>query len=237
MARTRPTIPFLFRTATALALGTLAAVGTAQAKAEWLSLCGKCLSPTVVKSSGLGTEHAVAEARITPEGARGWCENWQPDHVASCMKDALASDDARITYHAAADCVHGRITTIDGSTYTLAGVWNNGIGRGRTKWRDSSGHVMDTNGPTSGLTVSQQWEVLCPGASTQRASTGTVQHYSYAVGQQIEARYGRDWVRGRITRIWPHEGGRGMEPGYDVQLSNGKRGIVPSSMLRAVPPG
>ncbi|MBS0520126.1 MAG: hypothetical protein JSR90_15635 [Proteobacteria bacterium] len=213
----------------------------------WLALCRKCLSPTVVESSGLGTTHAVAVARITREGATDWCGNWQPDHVASCVQEALASDDARLTYRATADCLHGRITAIDGVTYSLAGVWTSGIGKGRTKWRDPSGQVLGTEGPAGGLGISQQWEVLCPSAAAHSsarpptspparpASPGASPHYAFAVGQEIEAKYGRDWVRGRVTRIWPHEGAHGNEPAYDVQLVNGKRGILPTAMLRPVP--
>ncbi len=43
----------------------------------WLALCAKCLNPTVFRTQGLDTAHAVAEARITREAAAGWCENWE----------------------------------------------------------------------------------------------------------------------------------------------------------------
>lgn len=219
-----------------LVCASAAAVNASGPRPPWLSLCGKCLSPTVVESSGLGTTHAVAVARITREGATDWCENWQPEHVASCVQDALASEDVRTTYRATADCVHGRITAIDGTTYSLAGVWTNGIGKGRTKWRDPSGKVVGTDGPDSGLRISQQWEVLCPHTPASPPAAGTATPaYAFAVGQEIEAKYGRDWVRGRVTRIWPHEGAHGNEPAYDVQLVNGKRGILPKAMLRPAP--
>ena len=52
----------------------------------------------------------------------------------------------------------------------------------------------------------------------------------YAVGQIIEAKFGRDWVHGRIDKI------RQMGPKgpieYEVRLDNGQRGIVPARMLR-----
>jgi hypothetical protein len=201
--------------------------------APWLALCGKCLSPTVISSSGLGTAHAEAVARITREGATEWCENWQPDHVARCVQEALTSDDAHTTYRATADCPHGRITAVDGVTYSLAGTWSSGIGRGRTKWRDPSGKVLGVEEPGSGLGIAEQWEVLCPRAPARAAAAATAPHYAFAVGQEIEAKYGGAWVRGRVTRIWPHEGAHGNEPAFDVQLVNGKRGILPATMLRA----
>lgn len=37
---------------------------------EWLALCSKCLSSTVTSKSGIGTAHAVAEAKITRQGAQ-----------------------------------------------------------------------------------------------------------------------------------------------------------------------
>ncbi len=210
------------------------AASAADAPPPWLALCGKCLSPTVVSSSGLGTAHAEAVARITREGATGWCGDWQPDQVARCVQEALASDDAHTTYRATADCPHGRITAVDGVTYSLAGVWSSGIGKGRTKWRDPSGKVLGVEEPGSGLGIAEQWEVLCPRAPAQPAGAATAPRYAFAVGQEIEAKYGGDWVRGRVTRIWPHEGAHGNEPAYDVQLVNGKRGIVPPAMLQPV---
>ena len=44
----------------------------------------------------------------------------------------------------------------------------------------------------------------------------------------IEAKYGRDWVRGRVTRIRQ----TGAQLDYEVALDNGQRGILPARMLR-----
>jgi hypothetical protein len=225
-----------------MALAVMALEGTAAAEQPWLALCAKCLSPTVLESSGLGTGHATAVARITREGATGWCENWRPDDVAGCVREQMASEAAQATYRASADCLHGRITAIDGVSYRLAGVWTSDVGRGRTKWRDPSGRVVGQDNASGGLGISQQWEVLCPRAPARPAAAGVVPRgpaqegmpaTPFRVGQEIEAKYGRDWVRGRVTKIWPHEG-RNREPAYDVRLVNGKRGIVPARMLRAV---
>ena len=57
----------------------------------------------------------------------------------------------------------------------------------------------------------------------------------FAVGQVIEAKYGREWVRGRIEKIRQVSGATGPELAYDVRLDNGQRGMLPSRMLRKAP--
>jgi hypothetical protein len=128
-----------------------------------LALCSQCMSPRIVSKSGFGTAHAVAVAKIPREEAQAYCENWQPGNVDSCLKAQLASDEMKQTYHAAANCPAGKITAIDGNSYTLAGVWADDIGKGRTKWRDASAQVVGQDNASNGLAISQQWETLCPG--------------------------------------------------------------------------
>ena len=238
MTSYRHRAPLLAGAAAALVWATSAAAAGAP-RWDWLSLCAKCLSPTVVQRSGIGTAHADATARSTPKAAAEWCDNWQPDaDQGRCVREAMASEDARKTYRASADCLHGRITAIDGVTYRLAGIWTSGIGRGRTRWRDPSGQVLGTDNGSGGLAISEQWEVLCPGpvafrpAHPPRQAAPGAPATQFAVGQEIEARYGQGWVRGRVTRIWRHEGASGHEIAYDVRLVNGKRGILPATMLR-----
>jgi hypothetical protein len=111
----------------------------ASADAEWLSLCGKCDNPTVFAKSGTGTANSVAEARLKETGNK--------------------------IYRAKADCTAGRITTIEEQSFALAGVWDNSdIGAGRTKWRGADGQIVGRDNASNGLAISQQWEVLCPGA-------------------------------------------------------------------------
>ena len=57
----------------------------------------------------------------------------------------------------------------------------------------------------------------------------------FAVGQAVLARYGSEWVRGRINQIRKLNGPKGPETAYDVTLANGKRGIIPQRMLRKAP--
>lgn len=134
----------------------------ARAEAEWLSLGSKHWAPTVFRKSGIGTENAVAEARVTREAIRGWCENWSPND-RGCVEREFNSDVARQIYRASADCRRGRITAVDGKTYALAGRWDNtDIGGGRTRWRDASGRIVGRDNASGGLGISQQWEVLCP---------------------------------------------------------------------------
>jgi hypothetical protein len=218
----------------------------ARTSTDWLSLCGKCLSPSITSKSGLGTANAVAEGRITRRDAEEWCANWSPGtNLETCARQQLASGEAKKTYRATADCTKGRITAIDGVTYTLAGKWTSDVGKGRTKWRDPSGNIVGQDHASNGLAISQQWEVLCP--ATAKASTApgaaaaapakprSAPAVQSAVGELVEARYGRDWVRGRVSAVRQVTGRSGPELAYDVRLENGQRGILPAGMLRKLP--
>lgn len=152
-----------------LLLGSALAT-VARAEAEWLSLGSKHWAPTVFRKSGIGTANAVAEARVTREAISGWCENWSPND-RGCVEREMSSDEAKATYRASADCARGRITTVYGKTYTLAGRWDHSdIGGGRTRWRDESGNIVGRDNASGGLGISQQWEVLCPEGARGRAA-------------------------------------------------------------------
>jgi hypothetical protein len=149
------------------AVVTLGGQRSAQPAATWLSLCGQCLNPDIISKSGIGTSHAVAEARVTRAGAKAWCENWQPGrNVEECVKEQLSSDDAKKSYRATADCNGGRIAAIDGKTYSYAGTRTNDVGKGRSKWRDAAGAIVGQDEGSGGLAIAQQWEVLCPTSLT-----------------------------------------------------------------------
>jgi hypothetical protein len=226
--------------AVAIVLSATAATG------DWLSVCGKCPSPTITRTSGLGTANAVAEAKMTRKELEGWCAQWEPQNRA-CVKEQLAGTDLNQAYRATANCPAGRITPIDGQTYTYAGKWTDDVGRGRSRWRDASGKIVGQDNASNGLAISQQWEVLCPGASGAPTAAGrpgsagitapavqgqSVPGAQYAVGEAIEAKYGADWVRGRVSKVTQTTSAKGTEFAYEVYLDNGKRGIVPPRMLR-----
>ena len=229
-----------------LAATVALASSTIAAAADWLSLGSKHWAPMVTSKSGIGTANAAAEAKVTRDEIVGWCANWSPDDKG-CVKRELASDAAKETYRATADCTRGRITAVDGNTYTLAGVWDNSdIGAGRSKWRDAAGHIVGRDNASGGLGISQQWEVLCPGSlkgaappsaarSAPSRATQAAPAARFAVGQVVEARYGREWVRGRVDRVLQVAGTDGPKVEYDVRLVSGKRGILPERMLRSVP--
>ncbi len=145
------------------AAAAVVSAGAAGAQGEWLSLGSKSWAPTVVSKSGIGTANAVAAAKVTHKEIEGWCANWSPGDKA-CVQRELSSPETKKTYRAAADCVAGRITPVDGNTYMLAGKWDNSdIGAGRTRWRDATGKIVGRDNASNGLGISQQWEVLCPG--------------------------------------------------------------------------
>jgi hypothetical protein len=224
-------------------IGAGATVSAAAAPAEWLSLGSKHWAPTVIKKSGIGTANAVAEAKVTRKEIEGWCANWTPEDRA-CVQRELATDAAKKTYRASADCTAGRITAVDGQTYTFAGTWDHSdIGGGRTRWRDASGSIVGRDNASGGLGIAQQWEVLCPGplkiarapdAAVAPPRTPSTPAAQFAVGEVVEAQYGRDWVRGRISKIRQVAGPSGPELAYDVHLENGQRGVLPARMLRKV---
>ncbi|MEP6601525.1 MAG: hypothetical protein ABJB49_06900 [Nitrospirota bacterium] len=169
-------------------IGFLAAIlsstGTAQsAGAEYMPVCNhpRCINPQVTSKSGIGTANATVEAKVLPEGADKWCAANNPRYKY-CSKDQVegGGTGAKRLYRASADCVAGRMTAIDGNTYTYAGVWPDGAGKGRPrfntsnprfpskKW-DETGVEMDGGGSITGWgggspNLAAQWEVLCAGA-------------------------------------------------------------------------
>lgn len=138
-------------------------------KAEWLPLCGKCLTPTIFFKSGIGTAHAVAQARVTYKDARGHCEQWSMASTPDCDKDAretLQEENGKI-YTASADCVHGKITLATGDSLTYDGLWPSGYLKGKTRWRFVSsgyenGQFANENGPVNGFMVDATSKILCP---------------------------------------------------------------------------
>lgn len=223
---------------------------------EWLARGSKDWAPTVYKKTGVGTANAVAEARVMGKEIEGWCANWAPGDP-NCVRMEMASEDARRIYRASADCTRGRITPIDGKTYTLAGRWpKNSMGAGRTRWRDASGAIVGADNASGGLGISQQWEVLCPespkGKAAAAAPAGNATPAprtepakvtpapagvatNYRVGEIVFARSGPAWVRGRVTAVGRVAGARGTELAYDVRLDNGQSGRLPPHLLRKAP--
>lgn len=213
--------------------------GSSTAHAEesgWLSLGAKGWSPSITSKSGIGTAHATAEAKATRQDIVDWCASWTPN-ATDCVAREMATDEVKQTYRASADCTRGTITPVDGAHYTFAGVWDaSDIGAGRTRWRDAAGQIVGRDNASGGLAISQQWEELCPGPLKIQPAQGTPPPAAkapapaaaadgFAVGDVIEAKYGREWIRGRIDKIRPG-------PEYDVRLDNGQRGILPPRMIR-----
>lgn len=141
----------------------------------------KCLNPRVTTKSGIGTANATAEAKVSLDDAAKWCATYKPMDKL-CVKEQVRSGwvGFRGLYRASADCVAGRMTPIDGNTYTYIGVWEDGPGKGRpkftttnrqfphTKW-DETGVTIHPSGEITGWgggspNLATQWEVLCAGA-------------------------------------------------------------------------
>src|SRR5882757_6781815 len=108
-----------------------------QNQGEWISLCSKCLSPSVSSKSGVGTTNAVAQGKVTLKDAQMWCGSWEPDNKA-CPKEQLDSEKGA-TYKISANCPAGKFTSSDGTVYTCTKeVWDaSDIGAGKPKFRDT----------------------------------------------------------------------------------------------------
>ena len=79
----------------------------------------------------------------------------------ACSKQWQAELGKTYTVHA--DCTVGKLDPLDGKSYVLDGLWDSSdVGAGRTRWRGPDG-VVGRDGASGGLSLSQQWEVLCPG--------------------------------------------------------------------------
>lgn len=242
-----------------LLIAATAALIPTSVEAESLSLGSKHWAPTVISKTGAGTANAKAEARVTRQSIEAWCANWAPDD-RNCVRHELDNPDTKLTYRASANCPAGRITAVDGNTYTLAGRWDHSdIGGGRTRWRDAAGRIVGRDNASGGLGIAQQWEVLCPDTAAVPRSGGTaarppqappkappkvaspppappsVAGANYVVGEIVFARYGPAWVRGRVTRISRVTGARGPELAYNVSLDNGEKGVLPAHMMRKAP--
>jgi hypothetical protein len=140
----------------------IAMVTTFPVCAAGLSLGSKMVGTEVFQSSGIDTANATASAKVTPEEARDYCENWRPDDIAACTTRLIATEAGKV-YSASADCLAGTIRPVNGRTYNIAGYLH-GFGKGRARWRDQAGMAVSTDNASGGLDISQQWEVLCPTA-------------------------------------------------------------------------
>src|SRR4051794_1160213 len=85
-----------------LAVLSLPLSGLAQEQGDWISLCSKCLSPSVSSKSGIGTTNATASGKVTLKDAQMWCGSWEPDNK-TCPKEQLASEKAQV-YKISANC-------------------------------------------------------------------------------------------------------------------------------------
>ncbi len=84
----------IVRSLVSVAAAVLAGAAMGAAQTEWLSLGSKHWAPTVISKSGIGTDHAVAEARVTRQEIEGWCANWTPGDK-NCVRDDVNLDNGK----------------------------------------------------------------------------------------------------------------------------------------------
>ena len=136
----------------------------AQTQADWISLCSKCLSPSVSSKTGLGTTNAVAVGKVALKDAEMWCGSWEPDNKG-CAKQQLTNEKGQM-YKISANCPAGKFTSSDGSVYTRTNqIWDStDVGAGRPKFRDAKGQLVGRDNASGGLDIAANWDLLCPGA-------------------------------------------------------------------------
>jgi hypothetical protein len=151
-----------------LSLVTLLATAQ-QTQGDWISLCSKCLSPSVNSKSGVGTTNAVATGKVTLKDAEMWCGSWEPDNKA-CPKEQLASEKGQ-SYKISANCSAGKFTSSDGTVYThTKEVWDaSDIGKGRPKFRAADGKFVGRDNASGGLDLAANWDILCGAAHAAEA--------------------------------------------------------------------
>ncbi len=187
-----PTAP---KTPPAAAAAPSVAQPSPQANGAFLPVCllERCLNPRVTSKSGVGTANATAEAQVTKDDATAWCANFNKGNP-TCADDQVAQGGTAggakyraNAFKAAANCQMGKLTAVDGRSYTYVGKWpDGGAGAGRAKFQGSMGEVggrvfeqqdgpQVANGsmsifevalePNAGESLAMQWDILCGGAT------------------------------------------------------------------------
>lgn len=151
----------LLRLLSVLAVLSLPMSGLAQEHGDWISLCSKCLSPSVSSKSGIGSSNATASGKVTLMDARMWCGSWEPDNQA-CPKEQLAGEKGQV-YKISANCSTGRLTSAEGTTYSRTNDrWDaSDIGSGKPKFRGPDGKIVGRDNASGGLDLAANWELLC----------------------------------------------------------------------------
>ena len=144
-----------------LVLLSFALCGSAQQQGDWISLCSKCLSPSVSSKSGVGTTHATASGKVTLKDAQMYCGSWDPDNKA-CPREQLTSEKGQI-YNISANCPAGKLTSTDGTIYTRTNErWDSSdVGAGQPKFRSADGKIVGRDNASGGLDLAANWELLC----------------------------------------------------------------------------
>ena len=146
--------------------------GLAQEQGDWISLCSKCLSPSVSSKSGIGTTNATASGNVTLKDAQMWCGSWEPDNKA-CPNQQLANEKGQV-YKFSANCPVGKLTSTDGTTYTRTNDrWDSSdVGAGAPKFRGPDGKIVGRDNAAGGLDLAANWELLCGKAAAGGVADG-----------------------------------------------------------------
>ena len=123
-----------------------------------------CMTVTVRRVSGIGTDHARMEVEHTAADARAFCVEYSNDRSSKCVRDALADTHINDEFHG--NCDTGRFVSIGGDALRFMGE-----NRRRNKdgtdpryiIRDEKGEVLDGSSASGYPVYLDQFKALCPG--------------------------------------------------------------------------
>lgn len=132
---------------------------------ETLVVHPKLPAPEIFERIDFGGRKSTAKARVSPEEAENWCENWRPEDK-NCPKDLMASEAGKV-YEATADCYSGDLVDVHGSHVKYDGLWLDDesaqLAHGRARFKDAvTGKVVHWDNTSGGVVLSMQWMELCP---------------------------------------------------------------------------
>ncbi|MCJ9749845.1 hypothetical protein MOV61_03835 [Neorhizobium sp. BETTINA12A] len=115
----------------------------------------------ITEASDYGGTKSTMKAKVTPESAKSWCENWYPGKK-NCVSDALESS-ANHVYEATANCETGDLWT-DGKHYLFDGPeTKNQNFQGYVGVKDAAtGKRLGMSDADRGREFGSLWLTLCP---------------------------------------------------------------------------
>ena len=116
----------------------------------------------ITDAADYGGTKSTLKAKVTPESAKSWCENWHPNRP-NCVADALEGPSSRV-YEATANCETGDLWTNGGKHYIFDGPETRDTNfYGYVGVKDAeTGKRLGMSDADSGAEFGSLWLRLCP---------------------------------------------------------------------------